>query len=166
MDKVHLCVVMGKHTEMLVLDVADISEDNLILGVNWLCRHNLTINRTPAGQHPLVVVRSKWHGKLKKARTRKTRFLCDQKKEVVEVARACINDAINHTKEGSAFLEQQVGPGVGAGRCRSTVVAKGSAGRSGVELCTGAGEGGIDIDEGKAGVRYGASRVPQVPGCV
>ncbi|KAG6877885.1 hypothetical protein C0993_002723 [Termitomyces sp. T159_Od127] len=165
MDKVHLHVMMGEHMETLVFDIADIGDDNLILGMNWLHRHNPTINwewstvefdsawcwedwlqvaamasmvvaagkhtrhkragrsaepqcvvwafvwkstcSTLAGQHLLVAVQSKWHSKLKKACTRKTCFLRNQKKEAVEVARACIDDAINHAEEGSVFLEQQ-----------------------------------------------------------
>lgn len=43
-EEVHLRVVLGDHTETLVFDVADIGDDNLILGVNWLCLHNLSID--------------------------------------------------------------------------------------------------------------------------
>jgi hypothetical protein len=39
-----LRVVADDHSETLVFDVADIGDDNLILGVNWLRRHNPLID--------------------------------------------------------------------------------------------------------------------------
>lgn len=44
LEEVHLCVVLGEHVETLVFDVADIGDDNLILEVDWLWRHNPDIN--------------------------------------------------------------------------------------------------------------------------
>lgn len=41
--EVHLRVVIGDHSETLVFDVADIGDDNLILGINWLRRHDPSI---------------------------------------------------------------------------------------------------------------------------
>ncbi|TFK95861.1 hypothetical protein BDV98DRAFT_516828, partial [Pterulicium gracile] len=32
------------HTEELAFQVTDIGNNNLILGIKWLCRHNPTIN--------------------------------------------------------------------------------------------------------------------------
>ena len=43
-EEVHLEVVMGEHTEALVLNVANIGDDNVILGINWLRCHNLTVD--------------------------------------------------------------------------------------------------------------------------
>ena len=43
-EEVHLEVVMGEHVETLVLDVADIGDDNMILGINWLRRHNPVVD--------------------------------------------------------------------------------------------------------------------------
>lgn len=33
-------VVMEEHTEVLVLNVINIGDDNVILGINWLRHHN------------------------------------------------------------------------------------------------------------------------------
>ena len=43
-EEVHLRVVLEEHVETVVFDVADIGDDNLILGVNWLRRHNPSID--------------------------------------------------------------------------------------------------------------------------
>lgn len=42
--EVHLRVFVGDHEEDLVFDVAAIGDDNLILGINWLRRHNPTVD--------------------------------------------------------------------------------------------------------------------------
>lgn len=44
MDKVHLQATIGNHMEALMLDVANIGDDNIILGVSWLQDYNLDIN--------------------------------------------------------------------------------------------------------------------------
>ncbi len=42
--EVHLRIFLGDHEEVLNFDVADIGDDNLILGLNWLRKHNPTID--------------------------------------------------------------------------------------------------------------------------
>lgn len=42
--EVHLRVFIGDHEEDLVFDVAEIGDDNLILGINWLRRHNPAVD--------------------------------------------------------------------------------------------------------------------------
>ena len=40
----HLRMLIGEHEEVVVFDVADIGDDNMILGISWLRKHNPTIN--------------------------------------------------------------------------------------------------------------------------
>lgn len=43
-EEAHVEIFVGEHKETVVLDVADIGDDNTILGISWLRKHNPTID--------------------------------------------------------------------------------------------------------------------------